>query len=248
MALQDPLPSRGLCSPPVVAPSVPRPPKREQMFILHFFSGARRAGDLQEQFEKARVEYPMNVEVLSLDVANDALWGDLTRPGTVAFWLGAIRDGWVAGVWAGPPCETWSAARYLPVQARDPPRPLRSRDRPWGRRDLKRAEMQQVSAANDLLRTTIVFLYAALAHGVPAAMEHPEVPTHVPQAPSSWLLPELVHLEAQPGVQVATLHQCMWGAPARKATRFLCVAFPALAGAVEHHRGGGSAPTVGART
>ena len=130
MDLQDPLPSRGLCSPPVVAPSVPRPPKREQMFILHFFSGARREGDLQAMFESSRLAFPMAVDVLSLDVANDTLWGDPARPGTVAFWLGAIRDGWVAGIWAGPPCETWSAARYLEVEVRDPPRPLRSQERP----------------------------------------------------------------------------------------------------------------------
>ena len=107
--------------------------------------------------------------------------------------------------------------------------------------------MQQVRVANDLLRTTIVFLYAALEHGLPAAMEHPEVPTHVPGAPSSWLLPELAHLASQAGVRVASLHQCMWRAPARKPTRFLCVAFPSLAEAISSHQGGGGLARTASR-
>ena len=91
------------------------------MFVLHFFSGARREGDLQAMLEASRRASPVAVEVLSLGVASDALWGDLARPGTAAFWPGVIREGWVAGIWAGPPCEIWSAARYLEVEARDPP-------------------------------------------------------------------------------------------------------------------------------
>ena len=52
------------------------------------------------------------VFVLSLDVANDPNLGDLTNSRTVALWLDLLLRGFVVGILAGPPCETWSAARF----------------------------------------------------------------------------------------------------------------------------------------
>ena len=55
------------------------------------------------------------VVVLSLDVAIDAVKGDLSRQSTRHFWLALIRQRRVLAVIAGPPCETWSAVRGQPA-------------------------------------------------------------------------------------------------------------------------------------
>eukprot|EP00959_Pyramimonas_sp_CCMP1952_P164839 3445432-Pyramimonas_sp.AAC.1 len=59
-----------------------------------------------------------------------------------------LRSGRVAGIIAGPPCETWSSARHLPVPedapgGRRPPRPLRSAQHSWGLGHLNTREREQ---------------------------------------------------------------------------------------------------------
>eukprot|EP00959_Pyramimonas_sp_CCMP1952_P200856 4200929-Pyramimonas_sp.AAC.1 len=81
--------------------------------------------------------FPINIVVLSVDVANRHVHGDLTVESTVRLWILLLRSGRVAAILAGPPCETWSAARHLPIPANAPggarpPRPLRSKDVLWG--------------------------------------------------------------------------------------------------------------------
>ena len=41
------------------------------------------------------------------------------------------------------------------------------------------------------MRTVILFLAAARVYGFAAVMEHPHLPSWMPQAPSSWKLPGL---------------------------------------------------------
>ena len=101
-----------------------------ELYFLHFFSGRRRRGDLQEAIE--RIPLPSNTVlwVLSLDLQICPRRCNLMCPKQQAQWS-------VAGSCAGPPCETWSIARWMPPaiplhHGMRPPRPIRSRDEPWG--------------------------------------------------------------------------------------------------------------------
>ena len=255
-------PCAGELLPRVVPPAAPEPAPppapvpgpvqrlaQQAYFVLHLFSGQRRPGDLQHELEKLQAQAPYPAFVLSLDVAVDRQRGDLSRPEFVAQWLQLARQGRVLAVMGGPPCETWSVARYRPNTPRQGtalPRTLRSQQRPWGLLDLTERERTQVELGNALLRTQILFLYAAAAVGFAAVMEHPARPTWNPGAPSSWLLPELQHLSGLPGVDVVQLDQCTAGAPWRKPTTLLAVNLPSLRLQVAALPGGGRcSPALG---
>lgn len=49
---------------------------------------------------------------LPIDLAIDSFWGDARRGG---LWADLIRSGRVAGAHFGPPCETYTDARWLEV-------------------------------------------------------------------------------------------------------------------------------------
>ena len=215
---------------------------RQPYFVLHLFSGQRRPGDLQHQLEKLIALAPFPVWVLSLDVAVDRELCDLADPDFVAMWVRMARGGAIFAVVGGPPCETWSVARFRPEAPRDDkdgPRALRSISRLWGLRDLTRRERSQLELGNALLRTQVLFLFLASAHGFSAVMEHPARPWWRLDAPSSWLLPELRHLEALPGAQKVYLDQCTAGAPWRKPTTLFTVNLPELAAQIAGLPGGG---------
>ena len=92
--------------------NIPKEINRHRV-ILHAFSGRRRIGDFQfylDDFTK-KLE-GMVIHVLSLDVIISRENGDLMRAETRTFWISAARNGWVVGFLAGPPCETWSRARF----------------------------------------------------------------------------------------------------------------------------------------
>eukprot|EP00972_Heterocapsa_arctica_P110590 16283826-Heterocapsa_arctica.AAC.1 len=59
-------------------------------------------------------------------------------------------------------------------------------------------------------------------------MEHPARPRWRSDAPSSWLLPELMHLAALDGVDAVYIDQCTAGVPWRKPTTLMTVNLPGL--------------------
>ena len=196
--------------------------------VLHLFSGQRREHDFQAEFERFLQcsNFKSNVCVLSLDIVLHPQLGDLTNPQAISLWQDLIALGIVIFVLAGPPCETWSAARYLALPDDGPqgPRPLRSQTQLWGLPILKRAEAQSVSVGNALLRATIRMFYAALTSPATAViMEHPMRPSWMPTAPSSWLVPELRYLARQPNCVSVDIDQCMFGAASKKPTTLLCL-------------------------
>ena len=71
--------------------------------MLNLFSGQRRAGDVQDHLERAAWRF--NVLVLSIDIQNSHIAGDLTRWSTILFWCDALRAGRCIAVIAGPPCS-----------------------------------------------------------------------------------------------------------------------------------------------
>ena len=82
-------------------------------YILNLFSGRRREGDLQDMMDRNPTIAQLNVMILSIDLVKGPK-GDLTKEPDVRFWIALIRAGRVIAVTVGPPCETWSSARYRP--------------------------------------------------------------------------------------------------------------------------------------
>jgi hypothetical protein len=200
-------------------------------FILHLFSGQRREGDLQMQLEEVCKDY--DVWILSLDVCNDRVRGDMSRPATVCDWVRRIHEGQIVGVAGGPPCESWSAARFWDIcnpdgSTREGPRPLRLRDKPWGLPCLNEAEREQTNMGNALMRAMITMLYACAASGVPGVMEHPAPAHWQPRAASIFRTAEIRRLLQHPHAELVTVDQCMFGQTARKPTCFLAISMPRL--------------------
>ena len=174
--LRDPVPSKPmpttLCSLEAEFDSVElrqpgvtidRPVSKDCIF-LHVFSGRRRQGDLQFYMEET---FPTgappgtSLHVVSLDVIIDSSWGNVRNTATQRFWLEGVRQGWVLGALLGPPCETWSQARFNAISAlhRRAPRPLRSWDRLWGLDSLSLREAEQVDVGNELLLFSLSLMF-----------------------------------------------------------------------------------------
>ena len=210
-------------------------------YVLHFFSGQCRPGDFQDWLDQALAVTHYPVWVTSLDVAIDAKLCDLSCSGGVARWLGLAIAGCVVMVLGGPACETWSVARWNGGSraAGSGPRAARSSLHFWGLHDLDAGERQQVALGNALMRTVILFLAAARVYGFAAVMEHPPLPSWMPQAPSSWKLPELKLLAKAGGAECVHLDQCCCGIPWEKPTSLFAVDIPELGRLVAKLPGGG---------
>ena len=75
-------------------------------------SGQRRPGEFQGWLDQALAVTHYPVWAISLDVAIGARLCDLSCSGSVARWLDLAIAGCVVMVLGGPPCETWSVARW----------------------------------------------------------------------------------------------------------------------------------------
>ncbi|CAL1155737.1 unnamed protein product [Cladocopium goreaui] len=205
---------------------VPRPMAKER-FIIHAFSGRRRAGDFQHFIELIQKDYPkMLVHTISVDLMVDPTWGDVSQPKVRDFWLRAVKQRQVVGALAGPPCETWSQAcgKELPSdpkgRAKRGPRIVRDLADLWGRAALALKEVRQLDVGNLLLLFTLELLIElALADGV-GGLEHPAPPADETKA-SIWRLPLLQFIMEWPEFETLDISQGLWGAKSRKPTRLL---------------------------
>ena len=94
---------------------------------MHFFFRRRRERDIQCHVDDLCEVVDATVGALSLDIIYSAK-ADLVQDCFLAFWRNLIHIGKVAGLLSGPPCKTWSTARFEPLLGG--PRPARSCDRP----------------------------------------------------------------------------------------------------------------------
>ena len=131
---------------------------RPTFVVLHLFAGRRRQGDLEHYIMLRAAELDVQVRVVSLDVQIDARKGDLSDPRVISFWMDEIRKGRVLALFAGPPCSTWSVARYN--RNRPGPRPVRSLERPWGMLGLTKSEQAAVDLGNLLLQAALTLAAA----------------------------------------------------------------------------------------
>lgn len=116
---------------PPPCPRVDRPFASRQLVFLHLVSGQRRRGYLQE-VEHFAATHGLQVRALSVDVVISLQFGDMLRHDTQQVFMEALRLGWVCGLAAGPPCETWSRARENQLATDSGPRPVRVISTPEG--------------------------------------------------------------------------------------------------------------------
>ena len=140
-----------------------------QMICLHLFSGRRRPGDVQNAFESLPAPDGATILVVSVDVVVSQAKCNLLRTEQQTQWLKLALDGAIAAVIAGPPCETWSIAwSALPSGQSDRrhPRPLRTREQPWGMKDLTAKEFLQCETGSSLMGFTLQIMLAQAIQGV----------------------------------------------------------------------------------
>ena len=182
---------------------VPRPFGRCRV-LLHLFSGRRRRGDVQYFLEQMMDQHTdFDLLVISLDIVIDSEYGDATKPETCEFWLGAIREGMVLGMLAGPPCESWSRARAVPLEgitAKHGPRIIRDVQHLWGFPSVTIKELFQLCTGNALLGFAILAFLELVFVGGLSLLEHPAEPCDDQNAASIWRLPLLQVLKELPNV------------------------------------------------
>ena len=216
---------------------VPRPCGRHQI-VLHAFSGRRRPGDLQFYMEQMydRAAEGIHLTVVSLDIVTDPVMGDVTVQATQDFWFHYASCGAVAGFLCGPPCETWSRARFVKLghSQRKSPRPVRSGEDLWGLASLSLREARQVGVGNLLLCFALEMLFRLALVEASGALEHPDTPPDETM-PSIWRLPIMEWLLQMPGVSTFSFCQGLLGAPTPKPTRLLVLNMRDLMGELRRH-------------
>ena len=194
----------------------------QSLTFLHLFSGHRRAGDLQEAIENLAGEMSVTVKALSVDVVISLRYGDLLKTETLSTFVSAIKAGWVSGVVAGPPCETWSKAREKALDEQRGPKPVRSVASPNGLSQLSVRELKQVLFGNRLLGVAVHFMVLCWVAGVYGVLEHPALPMNA-TSPLIWRLPVLQLLMRQQQILKTTIYQGFYGAKSPKPTDLLLV-------------------------
>lgn len=211
-------------------PYIPRFISRCLVFV-HFFSGVRREGDLQQYLEEMDIPDSCYRVVLSLDIVFDARRADLTVTAVQEQWITFIKRGCICGIYAGPPCESWSRARkgggLAGHTAGDGgPRVIRTREHPYGLPALRLREIHQAIIANILLLFTLeVFCLMTALHKV-MVLEHPAEPDSAGEdwMASIWRLAATRIMESHPMVRLLTVLQGKFGGASPKPTQLLVVA------------------------
>ena len=208
--------------------SIPRCLQHRTLYFLSLCSDLRRSGDPQFFMDKESRSHCIPVITLSLDIANSEKFGDILHPNVWKRLVDLARAGLIIGMLMGPPCETWSLARFRELlECAFAPRPVRHATNLWGCDDIRFKELQQVLVGNDLLRIAIFLFAIVMAFGGTGIIEHPAFLHMAPEgAPSIWKLAETIWLRAN-GAKLVTVDQCRFGARSRKPTSLLtCNAQP----------------------
>lgn len=197
------------------------------LYILHLFSGVKRQHDFHSYIDALSSRFSGIFCPISVDIALRSIHGDLLRHKTQTFWLQCAAAGMIFFILCGPPCETWSAARFRFITDGCGPRPVREVSPPHllrGKANLTLKELKQVAFANRLLQFALQMMVRQLSAGNFGILEHPALaePRDNIQPPSIWLLPCMTILLSHP----LKFFQGHYHAVSPKPTTFLCVADP----------------------
>ena len=115
-------------------------------------SGVRREGDIQWWAERCRWPGGIHMTIVSVDIIFHELLGDLTNGAIQDRWLSFLARACVCAACIGPPCSTWSISRWRFYTCQDGgPRPVRSRQLPFGQASLRLREVRENILGNKLL-------------------------------------------------------------------------------------------------
>ena len=193
---------------------------RHQVFV-HFYSGYRRKADLHQVLQETTLRNGTVLMVISVDICLQRQSGDLARDGAVRWWKDRVDAGQLIGYGGGPPCESYTAARYL----EGGPRALRDATYPSGLPARTATEFAQVRLGTRLVQ----FLFELILYGAPrgccAFAEHPQYPiwarAHNPV--SIWSTKAARLLKSLQCTSVVSFDQCVFKSESRKPTTLLLV-------------------------
>lgn len=214
------------------------PPKVEQVqrlptrcrYVLHLFAGIRRQGDLHSVVAALPAVSGVTMFVASIDIVLSTTHGDIMCKEVQHKWLQASREGAIFAVVCGPPCESWSVARWHDDEDYVGPKPLRSGEDVahgiWALTTLRQRDLRQVDTANQLLLFSLMLFVTQLLAGAIAIIEHPICPKRKPkgQPASIWLLPLIAYLRTLAAVVSLDIWQGHFNAVSPKPTTLLITA------------------------
>ena len=204
--------------------------------VVHLFSGRRRATDIYARLEEFALGKGYRVQVLSLDTAVSAFYGNLqVGHATWKVLMNLYQAGRVSATILGSPCETFSAARHHPPDDVPPeevmkkwPRPLRSAKRFFGLEGLSTRELRQAEQGAEFFLQGILVAAWTLRHGGVYLSEHPWKPEDEAKV-SIWTSPWVQLILQLPNVKLHRVCQRRWGASAVKPTGILAINCPFFA-------------------
>ena len=204
-----------------------------ERYIAHLFCGHRRAGDLQSFLHDMPPLEGITLHILSVDI----IFGEnanLLSPEKRSVWISAFVQCMIIALFAGPPCETYSAARHHLIAGRKV-RPVRSSTHPWGLCSMSIRERIQTHVSNYLMWFTLFCFLLQVKNRLFAMIEHPAPPREVAKV-SIWRT-KIWKVISKLGVTMVTVHQGLFGAQSPKPT---CLAFagsiPAAADILRKHQ------------
>eukprot|EP00435_Cladocopium_sp_Y103_P035492 s516_g9.t1 len=194
--------------------------------FIHFYSGYRRVGDLQHSLDNHWIQGIWQVFCISVDYCIQGEVSNLATGKSRAFWVKQIQSGAIAGVGGGPPCETFTAARFL----EGGPPPLRSFDELWGLSTNGARHWRQTQLGSELMRFLLECLYWCARCGAAGFLEHPGFPVWARhfRPPSIWCSNAVRWLRRLACTSIVTFDQCVFHCAARKPTTLLLIRLPSL--------------------
>ena len=164
--------------------------------------------------------------VISIDLCMQKKDGNLATDSATAWWIQRVRTGQLLGAGGGPPCESYTAARFQG----DGPRPLRTGAHPHGLPALNRREWTQVKIGSRLVYFIFEIILELAAAGGCGFVEHPQWPLWAIQhdPASIWSSKQARLLKTLACCSVVSFDQCIVDAPAKKPTTLLLLRLDSL--------------------
>ena len=198
--------------------------------FVHFFSGFRREGDLHSIIMQQTQADSSQMFIISVDLCLQKSLGDLSTASSLSFWLDKIARGFVIGAGGGPPCETFTAARFMDGG----PPPLRDADHLCGLPALSQKQWVQVHIGMRLVRFILEILLCLSRHGGCGFCEHPQMPTWIMHLspPSIWQMKAVRQLKRLSCISFISFDQCIFDVDYVKPTTLMLLRLPGFRTAV----------------
>ena len=197
---------------------VPKPLATGELFVLLPFGGTRRYGDIPMWLDWGNGASSHTLRGIVLDLGISAS-GDMLDAKKIAQWKALMWEGKVCYLHSAPPCETWSAARWLPPPlGSHKPRPLRAEENPWMVKGRDPREIRQTITGTKLMAATLELSVWAYTIGLPVSVEHPS--TWDGRA-SIWSTRAIKTLMTLPRLHLYKFQQSSFGQCSLKPTTFL---------------------------